>query len=87
MRMFICAPNRRVGGADAHPVYAYPTSLPEPIGGPVQWNFQKYLVDRRGTVVARFDPGVRPDDPGLVGEIERLLAEPRPGSQTAVLSR
>ena len=77
----------RVGGADAHPVYAYLTSLPEPIGGPVQWNFQKYLVDRRGTVVARFDPGVRPDDPGLVGEIERLLAEPRPGSQTAGLSR
>ncbi|MFV1978659.1 MAG: glutathione peroxidase, partial [Myxococcota bacterium] len=36
----------RVLGGDAHPVYAYLTSLPKPIGGPVEWNFQKYLVDR-----------------------------------------
>ena len=77
----------RVGGDDAHPVYAYLTSLPEPIGGPVQWNFQKYLVDRSGAVVARFDSRVRPDAPELVAEIERLLAEPRPGSESAGLSR
>jgi len=64
-----------VKGPDAHPVYAYLTSLPEPIGGPVQWNFQKYLVDRKGVVVARYAPGVQPDDADLVGEIERLLTE------------
>jgi glutathione peroxidase len=67
----------RVKGADAHPVYNYLTSLPEPIGGPVQWNSQKYLVDRNGKVVARYAPRVVPQDPGLVGEIERLLSEPR----------
>lgn len=64
-----------VKGPDAHPVYGYLTSLPEPIGGPVQWNFQKYLVDRKGVVVARYAPGVQPQNAGLVGEIERLLAE------------
>jgi glutathione peroxidase len=72
----------RVKGTDAHPVYAYLTSLPEPIGGPVKWNFQKYLVDRKGKVVARYAPGVDPQDARLLEEIERLLGEPRPDSPT-----
>lgn len=73
----------RVGGPDAHPVYAYLTSLPEPIGGPVRWNFQKYLVDRSGTVIASFPSAVEPEDPRLVGEIERLLGEPSPVSHNS----
>ena len=68
----------RVRGDDAHPVYAYLTGLPEPVGGPVRWNFQKYLVDREGRVVARFSPGTRPDDPEIVAEIERLLSQGAP---------
>ncbi len=75
-----------VRGADAHPVYAYLTSLPAPVGGPVQWNFQKYLVDRRGKVVARYPSRVTPQDPALVAELERLLAEPRPEPQRAGLA-
>jgi glutathione peroxidase len=67
-----------VSGDGAHPVYAYLTSLPAPLGGPVKWNFQKYLVDRQGLVVARYESGVRPQDAGLVAELERLLAAPRP---------
>ena len=53
------------------------TGRPEPIGGPVQWNFQKYLVDRDGNVVAKFSPRTPPDDPELVAEIESLLAAER----------
>ncbi|MBW2495078.1 MAG: glutathione peroxidase [Deltaproteobacteria bacterium] len=64
-----------VVGADAHPVYAYLTSLPKPIGGPVEWNFQKYLVDRDGKVVARFESDTKPEDPTIVSAIERLLAQ------------
>ncbi len=71
----------RVKGDDAHPVYRHLTSLPEPIGGDVRWNFQKYLVDRRGEVVASYASGVRPEDARLVSAIERLIAEPRPDSQ------
>ncbi len=67
----------RVRDPDAHPLYGYLTTRPEPVGGPVRWNFQKYLVDRSGRVVARFDPGVRPEDPALVAQIERQLAAPR----------
>jgi glutathione peroxidase len=72
----------RVLGANAHPVYAYLSSLPKPIGGPVEWNFQKYLVDRKGNVVARFESETEPDDPALVSAIDSLLAEPAPSVDT-----
>jgi len=64
-----------VKGEGIHPLYERLTSLPPPVGGEVKWNFQKYLVDRRGEVVAKFDPKVAPDDPALVERIEALLAE------------
>lgn len=67
-----------VNGADAHPLYVYLTSRPEPVGGPVGWNFQKYLVDRDGRVVARFESRVRPDDRKLVSAIDALLGGPVP---------
>lgn len=65
----------RVLGPDAHPIYQQLTSLPAPIGGPIEWNFQKYLVDRRGRVVEKFSPRTEPDDPALIAKIEALLAE------------
>jgi glutathione peroxidase len=73
----------RVKGDDAHPVYVYLTSRPAPIGGAVKWNFQKYLVDRSGAIVARYAPNVGPGDPALVADIERRLAEPAPEPPTA----
>src|SRR4051812_8303489 len=38
-----------------------------------RWNFHKYLVDRSGARVQSFDTRVAPDDPKLIGAIERLL--------------
>ncbi|MBB5986243.1 glutathione peroxidase [Sphingobium lignivorans] len=38
------------------------------------WNFEKFLVGRDGTVIARFAPDTRPDDPALVSAIEDALA-------------
>jgi len=64
-----------VKGDGIHPLYAYLTSLPAPLGGEIQWNFQKFLVDRKGRVAARFDPRTTPDDPALVAKLEALLAE------------
>ena len=37
------------------------------------WNFEKFLVNRKGEVVARFAPDTPPGDPGLVAAIEREL--------------
>ena len=34
-------------------------------GGPIRWNFTKFLVDREGKVVQRFEPDVTPDSPEL----------------------
>ena len=67
-----------VRGDAVHPLYAFLTSRPAPVGGPVEWNFQKYHVDRRGEVVARFAPRTPPDDPDLLARVEALLAEPAP---------
>ena len=36
----------------------------------ILWNFEKFLVDRNGKVVARFSPEVPPDDPAVVAAIE-----------------
>lgn len=41
----------------------------------VMWNFEKFLVDRRGNVVGRFAPDFTPDSPAVVGAIEAELAK------------
>jgi glutathione peroxidase len=46
---------------------------PNPAPG-ILWNFEKFLVDRDGQVVARFAPDVTPDDPRLREAIDRALA-------------
>jgi glutathione peroxidase len=64
-----------VKGDAMHPLYRTLTGLPAPLGGPVEWNFQKYLVDRSGHVVAKFAPATKPDSPALLSQIEALLAQ------------
>jgi glutathione peroxidase len=41
--------------------------------GPIQWNFEKFLIARNGTVSARFECGVAPESKSLVEAIEREL--------------
>ena len=40
----------------------------------ILWNFEKFLISRKGEVVARFAPDTAPDDPALIMAIERELA-------------
>ena len=40
----------------------------------VLWNFEKFLVGRAGTVVARFAPAAAPDDPAVVAAVEAALS-------------
>jgi len=37
------------------------------------WNFEKFLVDRHGKVVARFAPDTAPNDPAVIAAIEAAL--------------
>ncbi|MEV1174192.1 glutathione peroxidase [Nonomuraea sp. NPDC049784] len=64
-----------VNGPDRHPLYTELTQTPDEQGetGDVQWNFEKFLVDREGKAVARFRPRTAPDDPAITSAIEKLL--------------
>jgi glutathione peroxidase len=42
-------------------------------GGPIRWNFTKFLADREGKVIERFEPDVTPDSPELAVAIEKAL--------------
>ncbi len=64
-----------VNGDGRHAVYAELVGTADEQGrtGDIQWNFEKFLVDGSGSVVARFSPGVEPDDSRLVEAVENLL--------------
>lgn len=42
--------------------------------GDILWNFEKFLINRQGDVVARFSPDMSPDDPIILKHIEQALA-------------
>jgi glutathione peroxidase len=62
-------------GPDKTPLYAFLTdsSINPKIGGDIKWNFTKFLFDRKGKPVARFEPAVTPDSPQVVEAIEQAL--------------
>jgi glutathione peroxidase len=62
-----------VKGDDADPLYKQIAGLPAPLGGEPRWNFTKFLVDRSGRVVARFEPRVTPADPAFAAKVDELL--------------
>jgi glutathione peroxidase len=64
-----------VNGAEAHPVFQQLTEARDAAGeaGPVQWNFEKWLVTPDGAVAARFRPNVAPDAPEVRSAVEALL--------------
>jgi glutathione peroxidase len=63
-----------VKGDDQHALYHYLTEE-SPVPGAVKWNFQKYLVDRKGNVVDKFSPGTEPTEKEVLNEIEKLVSE------------
>lgn len=46
--------------------------------GEITWNFEKFLISRKGEVVQRFSPRTKPDDPAVIKAIEDELAKPAP---------
>ena len=64
-----------VNGESRHPLYAALVGTADEQGrsGDIQWNFEKFLLDGSGSVVARFSPGVEPDDPRLVEAVRKLV--------------
>ena len=62
-------------GADKAPLYAYLTdkSINPQIGGDIKWNFTKFLFDRNGKPLQRFEPAVTPDSPEVTKAVEAAL--------------
>lgn len=68
-----------VKGAGQHPLYTYLTSKSTnpKFGGEIEWNFAKFLLNRKGEVVARFPAKEDPLKPEVVGAIKRALSSPK----------
>lgn len=62
-----------VKGKDMHPLYAQLTA--SPTGGDVTWNFQKFLIDKKGEIAAKFSPSTQPMDASVISKIEELLKQ------------
>jgi glutathione peroxidase len=62
-----------VNGANRDPLYQWLTDPANGFPGDVEWNFEKFLIDRTGRVVGRYPPATRPDDKGLLADIAGLL--------------
>lgn len=71
-----------VKGADQDPLFKYLTSQDVPVAdktevgkGDIAWNFEKFLLNRKGVLIARFANKTKPDDPAVVKAVEAALAE------------
>ena len=65
-----------VNGDDRHPIYQALTEKTDTEGnaGDITWNFEKFLLNPKGEIVARYRPQVEPEDPAILGDIEAQLA-------------
>lgn len=65
-----------VKGEDTTPLYQFLTDKESDprFSGEIKWNFTKFLFDRNGNPVARFEPATKPDSPEVISAIETALA-------------
>lgn len=66
-----------VKGTDQHPFYTFLTNKQSNPGfdGDIGWNFEKFLTDKNGKIIARFSPKTTPDDPKIAETIETELSK------------
>ncbi|MEV8558195.1 glutathione peroxidase [Streptomyces sp. NPDC051917] len=64
-----------VNGEGRHPLYERLVDVADTEGhsGDIRWNFEKFLIGRDGTVVARFSPQTEPESDAIVTAIEAQL--------------
>jgi len=66
-----------VKGSDQTPLYQFLTdkTLNPTTGGEIKWNFTKFIFDRDGNAIARFEPEVTPDSSQVTAAIEKALGK------------
>ena len=64
-------------GDDKTPLYTFLTDkgTDPQFAGDIKWNFTKFLFDRNGKPVARFEPNVTPDSPEVIAAVESALKQ------------
>jgi glutathione peroxidase len=64
-----------VKGSDTAPLYQFLTDKKAnpATGGDIQWNFTKFLVDKNGKVIARFEPAVEPNSKEIESAVTAAL--------------
>ena len=66
-----------VKGGDQHPLYTFltnKTSDPD-FAGDISWNFNKFLLDKNGKIVARFGSKDTPQSDAVTAAVAKYLAE------------
>lgn len=66
----------KVTGKNRHPLYQFLTSnkTNPQFGGDIYWNYTKFLVNKNGEIIDRFNTITNPEDPKMVAAIETALA-------------
>ncbi len=62
----------KIRGENKHPLYRYLTEKSQ-FPGEVRWNFEKYLVDRKGSVIGRYYSSVLPLSEEIISDLEQAL--------------
>ena len=63
-----------VKGPEQHPLYTALTGEKSPFPGEVKWNFGKFLVNKDGKIIKRFEPKTTPDSEEVTSAVEAALS-------------
>lgn len=73
---FLLAEKSSVKGDDINPIFDYLTKAENPdFTGDIKWNFEKFLINKKGEVVNRFGSAAKPDAGELLAAIEAELSK------------
>lgn len=62
-----------VNGKNKSPLYSILTDNPVTGKGDIQWNFEKFLIDKKGNIIARFPSSVEPKSEKVISVLEAEL--------------
>ncbi len=63
-----------VRGDEQHPLFEMLVNKENPdFTGEISWNFEKFLIDRNGNLLRRFQSNVSPDSNDMISSIEKAL--------------
>jgi len=62
-----------VNGATRHALYSFLTAPENGFAGDIDWNFEKFLIARDGSILRRYPSATKPDDSGVLQDITDAL--------------